>query len=282
MHKIKNKIMDKELRYFSLPNILTLLNLVSGSIALLYAFEKSGNLTYAATFIFIAAFFDFIDGFAARLTNSVSKLGKYLDSLSDIVSFGIAPAVVVYQMLKLALEVKTFSLDLPYTQVLILLSPIILIIAAALRLAKFDADRRQSRHFLGLPVPVSAIFFASLPFVNTFDPDNLLILKTWLDVNMPFEFILAVIGVQVYLLTNIWFYIISIVVLAVLQLSEIPMFSFKSDNYSFKTSAVKYIFLILAVLLFASFQCFIIPIIVILYILFSVGIDIGKLFSGEK
>ncbi len=274
--------MDKELRYFSLPNILTLLNLVSGSIALLYAFEKSGNLTYAATFIFIAAFFDFIDGFAARLTNSVSKLGKYLDSLSDIVSFGIAPAVVVYQMLKLALEVKTFSLDLPYTQVLILLSPIILIIAAALRLAKFDADRRQSRHFLGLPVPVSAIFFASLPFVNAFDPDNLLILKTWLDVNMPFEFILAVIGVQVYLLTNIWFYIISIVVLAVLQLSEIPMFSFKSDNYSFKTSAVKYIFLILAVLLFASFQCFIIPIIVILYILFSVGIDIGKLFSGEK
>jgi len=274
--------MDKELRYFTLPNILTLLNLVAGSIALLYAFEKSGNLTYAAVFVFIAAFFDLIDGFVARLTNSVSKLGKYLDSLSDIVSFGIAPAAIIYQMLKTVLEIKTFSGDLPYTQVLILVSPIILIIAAALRLAKFDADRRQTHHFLGLPVPVSAIFFASLPFVNSFDPDNLLILKTWLDINMPFEFILAVIGVQVYVFTNFWFYVVSIFVFAVLQLLEIPMFSFKTENYSFKINSGKYIFLILAVLMFAFFQCFSIPIIIILYILFSVGIDIVNISAKKK
>jgi len=273
--------MDKELRYFTLPNILTLMNLVFGSLAILYAFENSGNLTYSATFIFIAAFFDFIDGFVARLTNSVSKIGKYLDSLSDLVSFGIAPAAVIYQMLKTASEIKSFSVDLPYVQVLILLSPIVLIIAAALRLAKFDADRRQTNHFLGLPVPVSAVFFASLPFVNEFDPDNLLILKTWLDVNLPFDIILAIIGVQVYVFTNVWFYIVSIFVFAILQLLEIQMFSFKSDNYSFKTNAVKYIFLILAVLMFALLQCFILPIIIILYILFSVGIDIGKMFSKK-
>ncbi|RLD51632.1 MAG: hypothetical protein DRI94_05545 [Bacteroidetes bacterium] len=280
MLKIKI-IMDKELRYFTLPNIFTLLNLVAGSVAILFAFEKSGNLTYAATFIFIAAFFDFTDGFVARLTNSVSKSGKYLDSLSDIVSFGIAPAVIVYQMLKTAMEIKVFSVDLPYAQVLILLSPIVLIIAAALRLAKFDADRRQTHHFLGLPVPISALFFASLPLVNTFDPDNLLILKTWLDVNMPFDFILAVIGVQVYVLTNFWVYVVSIFVFAILQLLEIPMFSFKSDNYSFKVNAAKYSFLILAILMFAFFQCFIIPIIIILYILFSVGIDIGNVFTKK-
>jgi len=273
--------MDKELRYFTLPNILTLLNLVAGSIAILYAFEKSGNLTYAATFIFIAAFFDFTDGFVARLTNYVSKLGKYLDSLSDIVSFGIAPAVIVYQMLKTAMEIKDFSTNLPYVQVLILLSPIVLIIAAALRLAKFDADRRQTNYFLGLPVPVSAIFFASLPFLNAFDPDNLLILKTWLDVNMPFEFILAVIGVQVYVLTNFWFYVVSIFVFAILQLLEIPMFSFKSKNYSFKSNSVKYIFLILVVLLFALLQFFVLPIIIIIYILFSAGIDIGNALSKK-
>ncbi len=273
--------MEKELRYFTLPNIFTLLNLVSGSTALLFAFEKPENLTYAAAFIFIAAFFDFIDGFVARLTNSVSKLGKYLDSLSDIVSFGIAPAVVVFQMLKTAEEVKFFSVDLPYTQVLILLSPIVLIIAAALRLAKFDADRRQTHYFLGLPVPVSAVFFASLPFVNAFDPDNLLILKTWLDVNMPFDFILAVIGTQVYLLTNFWFYVVSIFVFAILQLIEIPMFSFKSENYSFKSNSGKYIFLILAILMFVLIQSFIIPIIIILYILFSVGIDIVNAISKK-
>ncbi len=274
--------MDKELRYFTLPNILTLMNLVFGSLAILYAFENSGDLTYSAIFIFIAAFFDFIDGFVARLTNSVSKIGKYLDSLSDLVSFGIAPAALVYQMLKTASEIKSFSADLSYVKVLILLSPIVLIVAAALRLAKFNADRRQTNYFLGMPVPVSAIFFASLPFVNAFDPDNLLILKTWLDVNLPFDFILAIIGVQVYVLTNVWFYVVSVIVFAILQLLEIPMFSFKSEDYSFKPNAAKYIFLILAVLMFALFQFFIIPIIIILYVLFSVGIDFANVFIKKK
>ncbi|NOZ35566.1 MAG: hypothetical protein GXO80_09755 [Chlorobi bacterium] len=273
--------MDKQLRYFSLPNVLTLLNLVSGSMAIFYAFENPGNLTYAATFVFIAAFFDFVDGFVARLLNRQTKIGKQLDSLADLVSFGVAPSVIVFLMLKAALEVKAFSIDLPYVQVLILLFPIVLIIAAALRLAKFDADSRQSHHFLGMPVPVSAIFFASLPLVNAFDPDNLLILKTWLDVNMPFDFILAVIGVQVYLLTNFWFYVVSIFVFAVLQLVEIPMFSFKLENYSFKQNAGKYIFLVLAVLLFVFLQCFIIPVIIILYVLFSAGIDIVNVFSKK-
>ncbi len=274
--------MDKQLRYFSLPNVLTLLNLVAGSTAIFYAFEHPGKLTYAAILIFVAVFFDFIDGFVARLLNRQSKIGKQLDSLADLVSFGIAPAAVIFLMLKAALEVKAFSIDLPYVQVLILLSPIVLIIAAALRLAKFNVDSRQTHHFLGMPVPVSAIFFASLPLVNAFDPDNLLILKTWLDVNMPFDFILAVIGVQVYLLTNFWFYVVSIFVFAVLQLIEIPMFSFKLENYSFMQNSGKYIFLILAVLLFVFIQCFIIPIIIILYILFSAGIDIVNHFLKEK
>ncbi len=267
--------MDKDLRYFSLPNILTLMNLVAGSIAIVYAFEKPGNLTYAAAFIFIAAFFDFADGFTARLTNSVSKLGKYLDSLSDIVSFGIAPALIIFQMLKGALDVKSFSPDLPYTKVLIMLAPLILIIAAALRLAKFDADKRQAHYFLGLPVPISAVFFASLPFVNLFDPDSLIILKDWLDVNLPFRFILAVLGVQVYVLTNFWFYVVAIFVFAILELTELKMFSFKMNNYSFKKSAGKYVFLLLALLLFVFFQCFAIPFIVILYILFSIGMAIA-------
>jgi len=265
-----------------LPNVFTLLNLIFGSSAILYAFEHPDNLSYAAYLIFAAAFFDFIDGFAARLTGSVSVTGKYLDSLSDIVSFGIAPAVIVYQMLKAAMEIREFSADLSGSQILILLTPLVLIIAAALRLAKFNADRRQSNYFLGLPVPVSAIFFASLPLVNVFDPDNLTVLKDWLDVDMPFEFILGVIGLQVYVLTDVWFYVISIFVFAVLQLVEMPMFSFKLDNYSFKKNSAKYVFLIISVLLLVFFQCFAIPFIIILYILFCIGIDIKDLAVKKR
>ena len=277
--------MDKDLRYFSLPNILTLFNLIAGSFALFFAFEKSGDQLYIASiFILIALVFDFLDGFVARLTNSISKIGKQLDSLADLVSFGIAPAVIVFQMLKAALDSieGEFSMQaLSFEQTLILLFPILLIVAAALRLAKFTADDKQKTVFLGLATPVSALYFASLPLLNNFDPDNLIILKSWLDVNLPFDFVLAVIGLQVFVLTSVWFFTVSIVVIAILQLINLPMFSFKFEDLSFKKNIAKYIFLILSFLLIVFLQCFILPFIVILYILFSVGDDIGALFTKK-
>ncbi len=277
--------MDKELRYFSLPNILTLFNLIAGSFALFFAFEKNGEQLYIASiFILIALVFDFLDGFVARLTNSISKIGKQLDSLADLVSFGVAPAAIVFQMLKVSLDSNgEFSMDsLTFEQTLILLFPILLIVAAALRLAKFTADDKQKTVFLGLATPVSALFFASLPLLNNFDPDNLIILKIWLDVNLPFDFVLAIIGLQVFVLTSVWFYTVSIVTIAILQLINLPMFSFKFEDLSFKKNITKYTFLILSFLLIIFLQCFILPFIVILYILFSVGDDIAALFAKKK
>jgi CDP-diacylglycerol--serine O-phosphatidyltransferase len=261
--------------------VFTLLNLISGGIALFYAFEKPEDLYYAAIFVFIAIFFDFFDGFIARLTNSVSEVGKQLDSLADLVSFAAAPAAITFQMLKSAMEIKQFSFDLPYTDILILFAPILLLVAAALRLAKFNVDPRQDTKFIGLAVPVSAIYFASLPLVNDFNPDDLLVLKVWMDIDMPFKFIMAVIGMQVYVLTNVWVYLISILVLAVLQLIEVPFFSLKFEGFGFKKNAARYIFLIIALILFILLQFFIVPFIVIIYILVSVSDDIVALFTKK-
>ena len=231
--------------------------------------------------VFISVFFDFLDGFVARLTKSFSEIGKNLDSLADLVSFGVAPAVIIFQMLKTGMEIKVFTTDLPYTDILILLSPILLIVAGALRLAKFNVDDRQKNYFLGLAIPASAVFFASLPLLDVYDPYKLVILKDWLDA-VPFKFVLAIIGLQVYILTNFWLYVISVLFFAVMQLIELPMFSLKFDGLSFKKNIARYIFIILAILLFALLQCLALPFIVIIYILFSVGDDIGKLFIKKE
>ena len=115
--------MDKKLTYFTLPNLFTLMNLVSGSFAVFYAFELNAEKLYLASiFVFISVFFDFLDGLVARLTKSFSEIGKNLDSLADLVSFGVAPAVIIFQMLKTGMGIKVFSADLPYTDILILLS----------------------------------------------------------------------------------------------------------------------------------------------------------------
>lgn len=274
--------MEKDLKYFTLPNILTLFNLIAGSFAIFYAFEKSETLYFASYFILAALVFDFLDGFVARLINAYSKIGAQLDSLADLVSFGIAPAAITYQMLLVALDVKSFSADLPVADMLILLSPILLVVAAALRLAKFNVDDRQKRDFFGLPTPASALFFISLPLLNEFNPDNLLILKVWLDVELPFNFILAVIGLQVYVIPSFLLYVIAIIISAVLQLVDLSMFSFKFDGLSFKKNKIRYIFAITAIVLFLFLQCFIVPFLVVLYVLFSIGDDIAKLLKKKE
>ena len=274
--------MDKKITYFTLPNLFTLMNLVSGSFAVFYAFELSPEKLYIASiFIFISVIFDFLDGLIARLTKSVSEIGKNLDSLADLISFGVAPAVIIFQMLKAGMEIKVFTTDLPYTDILILLSPILLVVAGALRLAKFNVDDRQKNKFLGLAIPASAIFFASLPLLDVYDPYDLIILKDWFDA-VPFKFVLAIIGLQVYILTNFWLYVISVLFFSVMQLIELPMFSLKFDGLSFKKNIARYIFLILAILLFALFQSFAIPFIIIIYILFSVGDDIVNAIINNK
>jgi CDP-diacylglycerol--serine O-phosphatidyltransferase len=133
-----------------IPNILTLSNLFAGCIGLVFAFD--GNLIYASYAIWIAAIFDFFDGFSARMLNVSSPIGKELDSLADMVTFGVLPSMILYQMIE--------SHPIPNLGY----GAFILALFSALRLAKFNVDTRQSTTFIGMPTPAAAFFVSGLPF----------------------------------------------------------------------------------------------------------------------
>ena len=165
-----------------LPNFITLLNLFSGSIAIIMAFE--GNLSTASYFIGLAVVFDFFDGFLARLLNKYSDIGKELDSLADIVSFGVAPSIIMFHLLKLSLNIDKLPLSFDITtlvDIVVLLSAFLITVFSALRLAKFNVDTRQKDSFIGLPTPASAILIASLPVIMH-NSDNFLIKQVILSI----------------------------------------------------------------------------------------------------
>jgi len=207
---------EKKLRYFTIPNLITLLNILSGSIAVLLAIENDSNLTISAYLIGISAILDFLDGMTARLLHSYSEIGKQLDSLADLISFGFAPTAILFQMLKSSQKIQEFSIRLPFLDILILSSSILIVMFSALRLAKFNVDTRQTDSFVGLPTPACAIMVASLPLIMNFDPDKLYILVELLDVKMPFQVMLAIIGFQIFVLESIKFYIPLIFILSFL------------------------------------------------------------------
>lgn len=138
-----------------IPNFITCLNLFSGCIAITFAFK--GDLELAGYFIFASALFDFFDGLAARTLKAFSPLGADLDSLADVVSFGVAPGVIIYQLMTAA----TANEFLPYIGYL-------LPVFGALRLARFNIDTNQSENFLGLPIPAAGIFVAAIPMAYEF------------------------------------------------------------------------------------------------------------------
>lgn len=138
--------MSNNLKLFTLPNIVTIANLACGFVGIQQVFE--GNLQNASYCIYLAAIFDFLDGFVARLFKSTSELGKQLDSLCDVVSFGVLPGFMVFSLL---VEYKWFAIFIP--------------LFSALRLAKFNVDERQSESFIGVPTPMNALFVSSLTFM---------------------------------------------------------------------------------------------------------------------
>lgn len=193
-----------------IPNAITCLSLFSGCVATVFAFE--GNILYAMIWIIIAAAFDFLDGFAARLLNAFSPIGKDLDSLSDMVSFGVAPGILVYRLLlqaSPALPFEEFNAYIPYLAFVI---PVF----SALRLAKFNIDTRQKTSFIGLPVPANALFVASAAY------SALPVLQSH-----PAAFTLGT--------------LVTIFVFSFLLVSEIPMFSLKTKTLSWKGNELRYI-----------------------------------------
>jgi len=194
-----------------IPNFITSLNLFTGCVAVLLAFK--GNYQGAFIAILVSAVFDFFDGFAARMLKAYSPMGKELDSLADMVSFGLAPGAIVFSLL----SQTAISEWLPYLAFLI---PVF----SGLRLAKFNIDERQTSSFIGLPTPANAIFWAGLAF-----------------------------SYSTFLVANVWILIAITIAFSLLLVAEIPMFSLKMKNSGWKNNQTQYFFLIGCILILGIF-----------------------------
>lgn len=227
-----------------LPNTITSLNLFSGSIAVVMAFE--GYLTIASFLIGLAAVFDFLDGMVARLLKAYSPMGKELDSLADMVSFGIVPSVIVFQLMKQALGINQFSFDLNVKVYFALLVPFLIAVFSGLRLAKFNIDERQTDSFIGLPTPANAILIGSLPLIMAGSFPGII------------QFIL-----------NPWLLLFLSAFMSFMLVAEFPMFSLKFKSLGFAGNKLRYIFIFISVLLLILLQFLAIPLIIIIFILLS-------------
>jgi len=231
-----------------LPNALTLLNLLCGVIAVLFA--AINQLEVAAYFVFGGIFFDYFDGFTARLLKVQAELGKQLDSLADVITSGVVPGIVMFQLIRQSLGQWTepiwfTSVDkLNWLPFLGLIIPL----ASAYRLANFNIDTRQTSSFIGLPTPALSIFVLSLPLIIGQESSPLIesIFKN---------------SITLILITLIGSYLLN---------AELPMFALKFKTYQLKENLLKYIFLILSLLLLVGFHYTAIPLILILYIALSV------------
>jgi CDP-diacylglycerol--serine O-phosphatidyltransferase len=238
-----------------IPNLFTLLNLFSGVIAVIMA--ATDKLIEAAFFVFLGIFFDFFDGFFARKFNITGEFGKQLDSLADMVTSGVVPGIIMFQLILFSAK-ESYFMELSceignwysFDESKFYLAPLIGLIiplASAYRLAKFNLDERQTSSFIGLPTPALAIFVVSLPLIIEYSDYDILrafLQNTYVLISIP------IIGS--YLLN-----------------AEIPLFSLKFKNYKFTDNKVRYTFLILSILLFVIFNIVAIPLVIILYIFIS-------------
>lgn len=241
--------------FFWVPNAITSLNLVCGSLSVFFAIN--GQLGWAAVFIFAAAVFDFLDGFAARLLKAYSVIGKELDSLADLVSFGLAPAAMVFTMIQLALFGKIDPIQYitaSPSQWILLFSSLVITISGAFRLAKFNTDDRQTESFLGMPIPANAIFFASLGLI--------------IEIGTKPEI--------VPIILNKYTLLISIFACSFLMVSELPMFSLKFRNLNLKENGIRFLFLAVILVMIIFLQVYALPLIIVWYVLLSVITSLAK------
>ena len=255
-------MVNQYLNMKQIPNIFTLFNLFFGCIAIvltlqtetviLYSNDEFTNsfnipekLAFAAFFIFASALVDFLDGFVARLFNVCSEMGKQLDSLADVVSFGVAPGVILYQLLRISWMREQNGLDIP---IIWLLPAFILSCAAAYRLAKFNLDTAQHFTFKGVPTPGIGLLIASFPLMLHYG-GGLIDINQWL--------------------INKWVLYTLIVILSWLMVSNLPILSLKFKDYTLKNNLPKVILLVVAVISIPILHWLAIPVIFIAYIILS-------------
>lgn len=246
-----------------IPNLFTLLNLFFGCIAIVFAlqngidiiYSKDGeqiiglkeNICLASLFIVIAAVVDFLDGFVARLLDVPSEMGKQLDSLADVVSFGVAPGIILYQFLRMAFIRDTAGME---TSTLLLVPAFIFSCAGAYRLARFNVDNTQSYGFKGVPIPAAGLVIASLPMIYWFG-------------NVDFIYNLVL---------NKWFLYALILLLSWLMVSKLPMMALKFKDYTIKNNMPAIVLLAIGILSVVLLKWLAVPVIFIAYIILSLAL----------
>lgn len=233
-----------------IPNILTLLNVFSGSLAVLFAVWNKWELM--AFFVFLGLLFDFLDGLSARALKVQSPLGVQLDSLADMITFGLVPGIVMFQLLTMSetggwnikmaetLNWQSFYDILPFFGFSITLS-------SAYRLARFNIDENQTTSFIGLPTPANALLIISLPLILMFNGNDAL--------NA--------------IILNPWFLILLTVISSLLLNAPIPLFALKFKTWDFKDNALRYIFILVSLVFIGTMKFLAIPAIIIFYLLSS-------------
>jgi CDP-diacylglycerol--serine O-phosphatidyltransferase len=239
-----------------IPNFITCLNVFSGSLAVFFAVK--GDLTISVIFIFAAALFDFLDGLAARLLKAYSPLGKELDSLADMISFGLAPGMLMMVMQEYALfgiNVRAETLSgLSVWEISCITASLLIPVFSALRLAKFNIDTRQTNSFIGLPTPANALFISALALIT---------------MHGSYESLDAMILQPAFLL-------IITIATSLLLVSELPMFSLKFRNLKWRDNRVPFIFLTLSAALIISFRYYGMAASILSFILISVLLRLKK------
>ncbi len=259
-----------------IPDFFTCLNLLSGCVAIVFAFE--GNLVWSAYMVGICAIMDFLDGFMARALKTGSPLGKQLDSLADMVSFGVVPGVVMFGLLRETVHLENIhgcigcivppEITSPsQLEKIIPFLGFIIPVFSAVRLAKFNLDTRQTDSFIGLPTPANTILIASLGLLK--------------EIGDPMA------GGSMYptdysiLILQYWFLIPITIIFSFLLISHLKLFALKFKNFSWADNKIRYIFLCFSLCLLIIFQFIGIPLIIILYILISIINNILTKRSNE-
>ncbi|MBI5373210.1 MAG: CDP-alcohol phosphatidyltransferase family protein [Sphingobacteriales bacterium] len=243
-----------------IPNLFTLINLLFGCLAIVAVLQNGiiinvnadgtelldipEKIWMASLFIGIAALVDFLDGFVARLFNAGSEMGKQLDSLADVVSFGVAPGMIIYQFLRLSFAQQEGGLDVSIGW---LLPAFVLPCAAAWRLARFNLDKSQTYHFKGMPVPAAGILVASLPLIY------------W-NVNEPWVYTL---------LHDKWFLYGLVLLLSWLMVSSLPLMAMKFQDYSVKNNLSRYLLIAVALVAVLLLKWLAVPVIILAYVVLS-------------
>lgn len=236
-----------------IPNFLTICNLLCGVFSVVISTTQFVSLEWAVALIFCGAVFDFFDGFSARLLKVASPIGKELDSLADLITFGFAPAAITSAIILHLMYAGTIldNEQIGFWHYVLIFLPYLIVAFSAIRLAKFNLDERQTCSFIGLPTPANAIFFASFAFLPNLD-------------YFP-----------------IWLIESLVVIFSLLLVSEIPMFSLKFKTYSWSENKLRYCFLILAIVFLAIFQLQGFSFIILAYIFLSLTDDIMNKKFGK-